>query len=246
MPRYKLTVEYKGTNFVGWQRQPTGPSIQETLEKAIYNFSSETVDVFGAGRTDAGVHAIAQVCHFDLVKDFPVNEVQGAINHFVKPNPISILNVEKVDEDFHARFSAKYRSYIYKIITRRAPLAIMDSLAWHVTDELNVEQMHNAAQTLIGTHDLTSFRSTSCEAKSPIRTIDVIDVKRLSKEEVHIYIKAPSFLHNQVRIIVGCLYKVGIGSFSKDDLQKILDAKDRTKAAFTAPSDGLYLFEVGY
>lgn len=246
MFKYKLLVEYKGTGFVGWQRQKTGVSVQEEIEKAMLKFSGCEATLFAAGRTDAGVHAVGQVCHFEIEKEYSVDEVQGALNYHLKPNAISILSVEMTDESFHARFSAKYRSYVYKIVTRRAPLAIMDGLAWHITENLDISKMQEAAKVLIGTHDLTSFRSSHCAAKNPVRTIDVIEVRRKSLEELEIYIKAPSFLHNQVRIIVGCLYKVGIGALSKDGLKEILEAKDRTKAMQTAPAEGLYLYEVGY
>lgn len=246
MFKYKLLVEYKGTGFVGWQRQKVGISVQEEIEKAVQKFSGCEATLFAAGRTDAGVHAFGQVCHFEIEKEYDADEVQGALNYHLKPNSISILKVEEAEEAFHARFSAKYRGYIYKIINRKAPLAIMNALAWHVTENLDVKKMQEAATVLIGTHDLTSFRSSKCAAKNPIRSIDIIEVRKKSEEDIEIYIKAQSFLHNQVRIIVGCLYKVGIGALSKDGLKQILEAKDRTKAMQTAPAEGLYLYEVGY
>lgn len=246
MNRYKIEIEYKGTSFSGWQKQHDCISVQEVIEKAIFSFSQESPQLFAAGRTDAGVHALGQVAHFELAKDFSEHEVQGAINHFVKPHPISILKVSKMDTEFHARFSAKSRSYIYKIICRPAPLAILNNLAWQINHSLDINKMHDAAQILIGKHDLTSFRSTGCQAKNPVRNIDIITVSKVSEEEINIYIKAPSFLHNQVRIIVGCLYELGIGKITKKDLQNILEAKDRTKASFTAPPEGLYLLKVEY
>ena len=245
MQRYKITIEYNGQLFVGWQRQAIGTSIQEVIEHALLKMSGSQITLFGAGRTDAGVHATHQTAHFDIRKDFPEDEIIGALNHYIKPNLISILSVEKVDKDFHARFSAVSRSYVYKIINRKAPLALELHKAWHIKENLDVNAMQKGAQFILGKHDFTSFRSTQCQAKTPIRSIEEISLMR-TRELIEMHIKAPSFLHNQVRIIMGNLRKVGNGSFAPEFIQEILQAKDRTKAAETAPPDGLYLVEVKY
>jgi tRNA pseudouridine38-40 synthase len=245
MQRYKITIEYNGTSFVGWQRQAIGPSIQEVIENALFKMSGSEITLHGAGRTDAGVHATGQAAHFDLRKEFPVDEIMGALNHHIKPHLISILSVDVVPEDFHARFSAVSRSYVYKIINRKAPLALELNKAWHIKENLDVDAMQKAAQFMLGKHDFTSFRSTQCQAKSPVRTIEEIRLVRTS-ELIEMHIKAPSFLHNQVRIVMGNLRKVGNGTFAPEYIKEILEAKDRTKAAETAPPDGLYLVEVKY
>lgn len=244
MPRFKITVEYDGTLFCGWQRQKNGIAVQEVIEQAIFKMSGKVVVITGAGRTDAGVHATAQVAHFDL-DGFPAEEVFGALNYHVKPHHISILNVEIADPEFHARFSAKSRSYVYRILNRNAPPAIERNRVWHVKERLDEGAMHEAAQVLVGTHDFSSFRAAPCQAKSPIRSIASIDVTR-DGDRVAININAQSFLHNQVRIIVGNLREVGNGLISKADLKNILEAKDRTLAKQTAPADGLYLCGVEY
>ncbi len=245
MQRYKIIIEYLGTPFIGWQRQAVEPSVQGTIETALHKMSGLETALFGAGRTDAGVHATGQVAHFDIRKDFPMDEIMGAINHYVKPLPISILSVEQVDNEFHARFSAKSRSYIYKIINRKAPLALENNKAWHIKDLLDVDVMQEAAKHLVGKHDFSSFRSAQCQSKSPIKTID--EIKFIKKNElIEMHISAPSFLHNQVRIIVGNLRRVGNSTFAPLEIKNILESKDRTKAAETAPPDGLYLTEVKY
>ncbi|MFI4955147.1 MAG: tRNA pseudouridine(38-40) synthase TruA, partial [Gammaproteobacteria bacterium] len=211
---------------------------------AIGKASGIILNLTGAGRTDAGVHATAQVAHFDLA-DFPSDELFGALNHYVKPHPISILKVEEVDAEFHARFSATSRSYVYKILNRLAPPAIDVNRVWHVKEPLDEKAMHEAAQVLIGTHDFSSFRAAPCQAKSPIRTVTKLVIDR-EGELIRINITAPSFLHNQVRIIVGNLREIGNGKISKADLQNILQAKDRTIAKQTAPATGLYMCDVAY
>ncbi len=245
MKRYKITIEYNGQPFIGWQRQEVEPSVQGTIEAALFKMSGVQITLHGAGRTDAGVHATGQAAHFDIRQDFPMDEIMGAINHYVKPLPISILSVEGVDNEFHARFSAVSRAYIYKIINRKAPLALENGRAWHIKEELDVEAMQEAANYLIGKHDFSSFRSAQCQSKNPVKTIDAIELIRKG-EGIEMHIKAPSFLHNQVRIIIGNLRKVGNGTFKPLQIKEILEAKDRTKAAETAPPDGLYLVEVKY
>ncbi len=245
MQRYKIKIEYDGTPFIGWQRQVISPSVQEVIEIALQKMIGSEIVLFGAGRTDAGVHATGQVAHFDIRKNFPMDEILGALNHYVKPFPISILSVEKVDNEFHARFSANSRTYIYKIKNRKAPLALENSRAWHVKDDLDVNLMQEAASYLIGKHDFSSFRSAQCQSKNPVKSIDAIEFTK-EGDAIQMRIQAPSFLHNQVRIIIGNLRKVGNGSFQPLQIKEILEAKDRTKAAETAPPDGLYLVEVKY
>ncbi len=246
MNRYKITVEYDGTNFFGWQYQENGISVQQVLEEAITKFSHEVSRIHGAGRTDAGVHALNQVAHFDLNKGFETRSVQSALNHFVRPHLISIKEVELVDENFHARFSAKSRSYIYKILNRVAQPALEENKVWHISSPLNVEYMNEAAQYLIGKHDLSSFRASECQAKSPIKTISQVKVSKTNDEIIEMFIEAPSFLHNQVRITVGTLVKIGQEKWSKDKMKEIILAKNRAVAGQTAPANGLYLYKVQY
>jgi tRNA pseudouridine38-40 synthase len=245
MPRYRVTVEYDGGPFVGWQRQDNGPSIQGSLEQAIAQFSGETVTVTGAGRTDAGVHAFGQVAHFDLAKDFAPEKVRDALNHFVRPSPIAVLSAEVADLDFHARFSAKARHYLYRIVCRRAPLALDRGHAWQVVHELDADAMHEAAQTLIGRHDFTTFRAAECQAKSPVKTLDRLSVRR-SLDEIDIEASARSFLHHQVRSIVGTLKLVGEGKWRARDVADALKACDRSRCGPVAPPDGLHLVRVDY
>jgi tRNA pseudouridine38-40 synthase len=245
MPRYKLTLEYDGTPFVGWQRQDNGMSVQQALEEAIFKFSGETVNTAAAGRTDAGVHARGQVAHADIGRAFPADEVMGAINFHMRPHPIVVVGSEEVPDDFHARFSAKKRSYVYRIINRRAPLVLDEYRAWHVPQPLNEKAMHAAAQHLVGKHDFTSLRASECQSKSPIKTLDEVRVTRQG-DVVEIYVKAQSFLHHMVRNITGTLYNVGLGKWSPKDVERILEAKDRTRAGQTAPADGLYFLQVEY
>ena len=245
MTRFKLTLEFDGTDFVGWQRQDNGPSVQEALEKAIHGFSGETVMVQGAGRTDSGVHAFAQVAHFDMEKYFDTDTVRDAINFHVKPGAISVLRAEEVSEEFHARFSAKERAYLYRIFNRRAPPALNRRQNWWVTMPLDVHAMNDAAQVLIGRHDFTTFRAVYCQAKSPVKTLDLLDITR-NGDVVEIRVRARSFLHHQVRNFVGTLKLVGEGKWSKADVERALAAKDRTAGGPTAPAQGLFLTEVVY
>ena len=245
MTRYKLTLEYDGGGFVGWQRQDNGPSVQEALENAVKSFCGETVTSFAAGRTDAGVHALGQVAHVDLAKNTTADTVRDALNFHLKPAPIAVLKAETVGEDFHARFSAKARLYRYRIVNRRPPLALDRGHAWLVGGELDAAAMHDAAQALVGHHDFTSFRATLCQAKSPLKTLDVLDVRRAG-EEILVSARAQSFLHHQVRNMVGTLKLVGEGKWTRADVAAALATRDRSAAGPTAPPEGLYLTEVWY
>ncbi len=245
MTRYRITVEYEGSGFVGWQRQDNGFAVQEAIEQAIEAFSSEKVTVFGAGRTDAGVHALGQVAHFDLVRETPAHTVREALNHYLRPVAAVILDAAPVDDDFHARFSAIGRRYLYRITNRRSPLAIGRGLSWRVAVPLDAAAMHDAAQVLVGHHDFTSFRATVCQAKSAEKTIDRLDVER-DGDEILIHVEARSFLHHQVRNIVGTLKWVGEGKWGRRDVEKALAARRRAAAGETAPAEGLYLVAVRY
>jgi tRNA pseudouridine38-40 synthase len=245
MPRYRLTLEYDGGPFAGWQRQDNGPSVQATLEEAIFKLSGERATVTGAGRTDAGVHALGQIAHFDLEKEFAPEKVRDALNHHVRPAPIAVLDSQIAAPDFHARFSATARHYLYRILCRRTPPALDRGRVWHVVRELDAAAMHTGAQFLVGQHDFTTFRSSECQANSPVKTLDRIDV-RLAGDEIHIEAHARSFLHNQVRSIVGSLKLVGEGKWRPRDMQTALDAKDRARCGPVAPPEGLYLVGVGY
>jgi tRNA pseudouridine38-40 synthase len=245
VPRYRLTIEYDGGPFVGWQRQDNGASVQGTIELAIASFSGESVTVTGAGRTDAGVHAFGQVAHFDLTKDFHPDRVRDAINHFVRPSPIAILEAAVADPDFHARFSAKARHYLYRIICRRAPLTLDRGHAWQVVHDLDADAMHTAAQTLIGQHDFTTFRAAECQAQSPVKTLDRLSVRR-AVDEIDVEASARSFLHHQVRSIVGTLKLVGEGKWRPRDVAEALNAADRSRCGPVAPPDGLHLVRVDY
>jgi tRNA pseudouridine38-40 synthase len=246
MQRIKLTIEYEGTPFVGWQRQREGLSIQGCLEQAIFKFTRKEINVFAAGRTDAGVHALCQVAHFDLPKYYPEHEIIGALNYHLRPHPIVVTTAEIVDKDFHARFSAKQREYFYKILNRSSPSALMQNRVWHVKGKLAAEDMHEAAQILVGRHDFSSFRATHCQAASPVKNMTSITVSRSDDDIINIKLAAPSFLHNQVRIIVGSLKKIGEGAWGIDKLKEVLAARKRSAAAETAPADGLYFYKVSY
>jgi tRNA pseudouridine38-40 synthase len=245
MPRYKLTIEYDGTPFVGWQVQDKGVSVQGAMIAAVAAFSGETVSVQGAGRTDAGVHALGQVAHVDLTKDWNVDNVRDALNFHLRPHPIAVLAAECVAEGFDARFSATKRHYLYRIINRRADLALEVNRAWRIGRPLDANAMHNAAQQLIGRHDFTTFRAAECQAKSPVKTLDRLDVGR-EGEELHVTAAARSFLHHQVRSMVGSLVHVGEGKWSADDLVAALAARDRARCGQVAPPQGLYLMRVDY
>lgn len=245
MPRYKLILEYDGTPFVGWQVQENGASVQGRLASAIKAFSGEDVRPSGAGRTDAGVHASAQVAHFDLGKEWETNIVRDALNAQLRPDPISVLSCESVNEDFDARFSATARNYLYRIIDRRAPLALERNRAWGVFKALDAEAMNEAAQALIGTHDFTTFRSTECQSASPVKTLDTLAVSRHG-EVIRVEARARSFLHNQVRSMVGSLKLVGEGKWRRSDIEAALQAHDRAACGPVAPPYGLYLVKVEY
>jgi len=246
MPRFRITIEYDGGDFSGWQRQANGPSIQQALEEAVTAFSGEAVEVVGAGRTDAGVHALAQVAHFDLATDrFTAATVMKAVNFHLKPAPIVIRHAAEAAPDFHARFSATRRSYLYRILNRPAPPALDRGRVWHIPQELDAEAMNDAAKALLGKHDFTTFRAKYCQARSPEKTIDGLTVSRVG-EEIHLNAQARSFLHHQVRNIAGTLRLVGEGKWTRKDVEDALAAKDRAAGGPTAPPDGLYLVSVGY
>jgi tRNA pseudouridine38-40 synthase len=245
MPRYKLTIEYDGTPFAGWQWQEGAPTVQRVLTDAFTALCGHAVKVAGAGRTDAGVHALGQVAHVDLEKDWRVDRVRDAINAHLRPHPIAVLAAEKVPDTFDARFSAKKRHYLYRIMNRRPDLALDRLRAWRVPRRLDVAAMHAAAQRLVGKHDFTTFRSTECQAKSPVKTLDQLDVIR-DGDEVRIETSARSFLHNQVRSMVGSLKLVGEGKWSARDLEEALGARARGACGPVAPPCGLYLAAVDY
>jgi tRNA pseudouridine38-40 synthase len=245
MPRYKIIIEYDGAPFAGWQYQDNSPSVQRAIMTAIEAFSGEKVMVQGAGRTDAGVHALGQVAHFDLASERDTDTVRDAINAHLRPLPVAILSAEKVPGEFDARRSAVRRHYLYRIANRRPDLAIERGRAWRLPRRLDDEAMHAAAQNLVGKHDFTTFRSTECQAKSPEKTLDRLDVSRLG-DEIHISAVARSFLHNQVRSMVGSLVPVGDGKWQAADLARALEARDRSACGPVAPPDGLYLVKVDY
>lgn len=245
MPRYKLTIEYDGEPFVGWQRQTNGRSVQQAIEEALQRLTSEEPTIRGAGRTDAGVHALGQVAHFDLQREWSGDKLRDGLNAHLRPEPVAILLAEAVAGGFDARYSAIRRHYTYRILTRRAPPVLDRGHVWHVARPLDAVAMHRAAQRLVGTHDFTTFRSTECQAKSPIRTLDKLDVLK-SGDELVVGATARSFLHNQVRSLVGSLKLVGEGRWSADDIQKALEARDRKASGPVAPPGGLYLMRVDY
>jgi tRNA pseudouridine38-40 synthase len=245
MPRYRLTLEYDGGPFVGWQRQDNGPSVQGALEDAIENLSSLRVTVIGAGRTDAGVHALGQVAHFDLDKTHAPDKVQGALNYHLKPAPISVLEARVADGEFHARFSATARHYLFRILNRRSPPALERGKVWHVAVALDADAMQAAARMLVGNHDFTTFRAAECQARSPVKTLDRLDVLRRG-EEIHIEASARSFLHHQIRSFAGTLKLVGEGKWQPRDVKKALEARDRAACGPVSPPDGLYLVKVDY
>lgn len=247
MQRFKLTIEYDGRPFAGWQRQADVMSVQQALEDAAFKFlpGDERILVSGSGRTDAGVHGLGQVAHVDITRDMTADQVQGAFNYHLKPHPVSVLEVEAVNDEFDARFSALKRHYIYKIKNRRAPLTHQKGLMWHVKTPLDAEAMHEAAQELVGLHDFTTFRHVHCQAKSPVKTVDYIGVERVD-DEVHLTAGARSFLHHQIRSITGTLALVGRGKWNRADVKAALDAKDRNAIGHNAPPDGLYFRKVEY
>lgn len=245
MPRYRITIEYDGTPFVGWQTQAVGVSVQGALADAIRKFSGETAVVRGAGRTDAGVHALGQVAHFDLDKAWDPFRVREAVNFHLKPLPIAVRDCDRAGDGFDARFSATARHYLYRILARRAPPALDRNRVWWLTTDLDAEAMHTAAQLLVGHHDFTTFRASQCQAKSPMKTLGRLDVSR-HDEEIRIEASARSFLHNQVRSMAGSLKLVGEGTWQASDLAQALAARDRAACGAVAPSSGLYLVRVDY
>lgn len=247
MPRYRIDVEYDGTPYAGWQRQAGQHSVQAAIEQAIHAFCGEVVTIRGAGRTDAGVHATGQVAHLDLARDWPAERVMGALNaHLTAAGErVSVVAASAVAAGFDARFSAAARHYLYRIVNRRAPLALEKNRAWLVTQRLDAAAMHEAAQALVGRHDFTTFRSVQCQAKSPVKTLDRLDVSR-DGDLIEIRASARSFLHNQVRSMVGTLRKAGDGSWSVADVGAALAAADRAACGPVAPPDGLYLMRVDY
>lgn len=245
MPRYRIIVEYDGTPFCGWQMQANGPSVQGFLTAAIKGFCREEVLVQGAGRTDAGVHALGQAAHFDLTAAYAPGTVRDAVNAHLRPHPIAVLRAEIVPDDFDARFSARRRHYLYRIVNRRPDLALDRHRAWRAPRMLDADAMHTAAQRLIGKHDFTTFRAAECQAKSPLKTLDRLDVARHG-DEISVRASARSFLHHQVRSMVGSLVLVGDRRWSADDLAVALAARDRAACGPVAPPEGLYLVSVDY
>jgi tRNA pseudouridine38-40 synthase len=245
MPRYRLLIEYDGGPYQGWQAQPHAPSVQGALEAAFLAFSGERVSVRGAGRTDAGVHAAGQVAHVDLTRDVPPARLREAVNAHLRPQPVAVLEAARAAPDFDARFSARRRVYRYLVLDRRAPPALRLGRVWHVVKPLDEAAMHRAAQALVGRHDFTSFRNADCQAKSPVRTLDRLAVSRVGGE-VAIDAEARSFLHNQVRSMVGCLKRVGEGVWAEERVAEALAARNRAACAAVAPPQGLYLMRVDY
>lgn len=243
--RYKLTIEYDGTSFVGWQKQDNGRGVQDAIADAIHGFCSERVTVAGAGRTDTGVHALGQVAHIDLARETDADTVRDAINFHLKPEPVAILRAEEVSAEFDARFSATRRHYLYRIINRRAPLTVDRDRAWQVSVPLDAARMDEAAQMLVGNHDFTTFRASQCQAASPVKTLDALDVRR-EGEAIVIIARARSFLHSQVRSFAGTLKAVGEGKMTVRDVKLALEARDRSRCGPVAPPDGLYLMQVDY
>ena len=243
--RFKLTLEYDGGGFFGWQRLAEGPSVQDALERAVEALTGARADVIGAGRTDAGVHALGQVAHVDIEKVFEPGRLCAALNAHLRPAPVAVLHAEPVAADFHARFDAVRRVYLYRIVNRRAPLTLDTGKAWRVPRSLDVPAMQEAAQRLVGQHDFTTFRDSQCQAKSPVKTLDVATAER-EGEEVTFRFEARSFLHRQVRSMVGTLVEVGVGKMTADEVAAALAAKDRSRCGPVAPPDGLYLVRVDY
>jgi len=245
MTRWRLTVEYDGAPFFGWQRQSNGPSVQGAIEAAIAQMTGEAVTVHGAGRTDAGVHALAMEAHADIEKSMTEHRLREGLNALLRPAPVSALAVTKVADDWHARFSCTGRRYLYRILNRRAPPAIERGKLWSIASDLDVAAMARGAEVLVGTHDFTTFRSVHCQSASPIKTLDVLTVERVG-EEVRIHAEARSFLHHQVRSMVGCLAMVGRGQWTVSDMRDALEAKDRTALGLNAPPEGLYFVGADY
>ena len=245
MTRWRLTIEYDGGPFMGWQRQDHGPSIQQTLEEALQRMTGEAGQFIAAGRTDAGVHALAMSAHVDVTREVTPHRLREGLNALVRPHRISILEVERVVDDWHARFSCLGRRYLYRILNRRAPPALEAGRVWHIAVPLDVEAMAEGAAHLVGRHDFTTFRSAQCQSDSPVKTLDRLEISRAG-EEIHITAAARSFLHHQVRSITGCLAMVGRGQWTPCDMRKALEARDRAALGFNAPPQGLYFVEAIY
>ncbi|WP_343519335.1 tRNA pseudouridine(38-40) synthase TruA [Sphingomonas sp.] len=245
MTRFALTIEYDGRPFMGWQHQDHGPSVQQAIEDALHGITGEDALVHAAGRTDAGVHALAMRAHTEIDKDIAPFRLMEALNAHLRNVPVAILACETVGEDWHARFSCVARHYVYRIVNRRAPLTFDKGLKWRVPAELDAAAMHEAAQSLVGLHDFTTFRSAHCQSASPVKTLDRLDVVR-EGDEISVFASARSFLHHQVRSMVGCLAMVGRGQWTADELRDALDAKDRAALGLNAPPDGLYFVRADY
>ncbi len=245
MTRFRLTVEFDGRPYMGWQRQAHGPSVQAAIEEAIFKVTGEATVIHAAGRTDAGVHGLAMSAHVDIEKEITAFRLGEAINALLRPQPIAILDCVEVADDWHARFSCIGRRYVYRIVNRRAPLALDQGRAWQVAAELDAGAMHAAAQILVGHHDFTTFRSVHCQSASPVKTLDSLTVER-DGDDIDIHAAARSFLHHQVRSMVGCLVLVGRGKWSADDLRAALEARDRDALGLNAPPDGLFFVEARY
>jgi tRNA pseudouridine38-40 synthase len=243
--RWRLTIEFDGRPFMGWQRQDHGPSVQQSLEEAIHRMTGERAAVHAAGRTDAGVHALAMAAHCDIEKTVTEHRLREGLNALVRPHPISITDVEQVADDWHARFSCIGRKYLYRILNRRAPPALDRGRVWHIAMPLDVEAMADGAAHLVGHHDFTTFRSVHCQSESPVKTLDRLDVTRVG-EEIRIEAGARSFLHHQVRSMVGCLALVGRGNWAPNDIKKSLESRNRAELGLNAPPDGLYFVEAVY
>ncbi len=245
MTRWKLILEWDGSPFMGWQRQDHGPSVQAAVEQAIHRMTGETVTVHAAGRTDAGVHALAMPVHADIAKHLSPHRLKEGLNALLRPNPIAVLDAQPVADDWHARFSCTGREYLYRIANRRAPLTLERGRAWRIGPQLSVEAMQEGAAHLVGRHDFTTFRSVHCQSDSPVKTLDRLEVERQG-EEILIRASARSFLHHQVRSMVGCLALVGRGQWQPEDIRKALEAKDRAALGLNAPSEGLYFTRAAY
>jgi len=243
--RWKLILEWDGAPFMGWQRQDHGPSVQASVERAAFQMTGETVTAHAAGRTDAGVHALAMAVHIDLAREVTEHRLREGLNALLRPDPVAVLRVERQADDWHARFSCVGRRYLYRIANRRAPLTLDAGKAWRIGPHLDVGAMREGASYLVGRHDFTTFRSVHCQADSPVKTLDVLSVER-EDEEIHIRAEARSFLHHQVRSMTGCLAMVGLGRWEPEDMRKALEAKDRAALGLNAPPDGLYFVEAVY
>ena len=245
MTRWRLTIEYDGAPFMGWQRQEHGPSVQQALEEALFKMTGELAAVHAAGRTDAGVHALAMSAHVEVEKTVTAHRLREGLNALVRPQPISVLAVEPVADDWHARFSCIGRRYLYRILNRRAPPALERGRVWHIPVPLDLDAMQGGAAFLIGRHDFTTFRSVQCQSDSPVKTLDRLEVSRVG-EEIHVQAAARSFLHHQVRSMVGCLALVGRGLWKPEDIRQALEARDRAALGLNAPPHGLYFVEAVY